>query len=304
MGLIILLRCISGLYSGVVNGFERQVWLAGFNMLMATARFVGVLAVFELVVMTPTHFFAYQLAVTAAEVLLIAVMTYRLLSARSAHVAFRSGWFALRGVVGFSANIAFTAGVWVQLTRTCVCSVGPSAWRLGSACAQATTNNESAGKHKSTRTRKGNPNVRRLLCEFAQAAAKTRCALQAKFQSTVVRRGRKRSIIALAHKILRKLFFMLSRREPYRDEATDYEGLVVERNAPRWIKALTKFGFIPVTNCPFASRRLFLTHSGQSCYCSFCKFRFVPLAGMFAGRRHDAMTLRKGYAHHGNTCRN
>ena len=37
---------------------------------------------------------------------------------------------------------------------------------------------------------------------------------------------------------------MLKRREHYRDSATDYEALSVQRNAPRWIKALTKFGFI------------------------------------------------------------
>jgi hypothetical protein len=37
---------------------------------------------------------------------------------------------------------------------------------------------------------------------------------------------------------------MLKRREHYRDCATDYEALSVQRNAPRWIKALTKFGFI------------------------------------------------------------
>lgn len=41
-------------------------------------------------------------------------------------------------------------------------------------------NNESAGKRKSGKIRKGNAWVRRLLCEFAQAAARTRCALKAK----------------------------------------------------------------------------------------------------------------------------
>ena len=40
------------------------------------------------------------------------------------------------------------------------------------------------------------------------------------------------------------LYFMLSRGEHYRDSATDYEALSVQRNAPRWIKALTRFGFI------------------------------------------------------------
>ena len=106
-------------------------------------------------------------------------------------------------------------------------------------------NNESAGKRKSAHVRKGNPYVRRLLCEFAHAASRTQSVFQSKFQSLIVRRGHKRAIVALAHKILRTIFFMLNRGEHYRDSATDYEALSVQRNAPRWIKALTKFGFIP-----------------------------------------------------------
>ena len=105
-------------------------------------------------------------------------------------------------------------------------------------------NNESAGKRKSGRLRKGNLYVRRLLCEFAHAASRTTSVFKSKFQSLVIRRGYKRAIIAIGHKILRTIFFMLTRREYYRDSATDYEALSVQRNAPRWIKALTKFGFI------------------------------------------------------------
>jgi transposase len=105
-------------------------------------------------------------------------------------------------------------------------------------------NNESAGKRKSGHVRKGNLYVRRLLCEFAHAASRTKSVFKSKFQSLLVRRGHKRSIVAIGHKILRTIFFMLKRREHYRDSATDYEALSVQRNAPRWIKALTKFGFI------------------------------------------------------------
>jgi transposase len=86
--------------------------------------------------------------------------------------------------------------------------------------------------------------VRRLLCEFAHAASRTQSVFKSKFQSLVIRRGYKRAIIAIGHKILRTIFFMLKRRDHYRDSATDYEALSVQRNAPRWIKALTKFGFI------------------------------------------------------------
>jgi len=87
--------------------------------------------------------------------------------------------------------------------------------------------------------------VRRLLCEFAHAASRTQSVFQSKFKSLIVRRGHKRAIVALAHKILRTLYFMIKRREHYRDSATDYDVLSVQRNAPRWIKALTRFGFIP-----------------------------------------------------------
>lgn len=120
-----------------------------------------------------------------------------------------------------------------------------SADRLASWVGICPGNNESAGKRKSGRVRKGNLYVRRLLCEFAHAASRTTSVFKSKFQALIIRRGHKRSIVALAHKILRTIFFMLKRGEHYRDSAVDYEALSVQRNAPRWIKALTKFGFIP-----------------------------------------------------------
>ena len=120
-----------------------------------------------------------------------------------------------------------------------------SADRLASWVGICPGNNESAGKHKSGRVRKGNLYVRRLLCEFAHAASRTTSVFKSKFQSLLVRRGHKRAIVAVGHKLLRTIFFMLKRREHYRDSATDYEALSVQRNAPRWIKALTRFGFIP-----------------------------------------------------------
>jgi transposase len=116
-----------------------------------------------------------------------------------------------------------------------------SADRLASWVGICPGNNESAGRRKSGRARKGNLYVRRLLCEFAHAASRTKSV----FQSLIVRRGHERSIVALAHKLLRTIFFMLDRGEYYRDSATDYEALSVQRNAARWIKTLIRFGFIP-----------------------------------------------------------
>ena len=122
-----------------------------------------------------------------------------------------------------------------------------SAEKLASWVGICPGNNESAGKRKSGKTRKGNAWVRRLLCEFAQAAARSRCALKDKFAALSIRKGHKKSIVALAHKMLRIIFAMLKNNTPYRDKAVDYEALSVQRNAPRWIKMLVKHGFIPAT---------------------------------------------------------
>lgn len=116
--------------------------------------------------------------------------------------------------------------------------------RLASWVGVCPGNNESAGKRKSGRAGKGNPYVRRLLCEFAHSARRTTCVFKSKFEALHIRRGHKRAIIAIAHKLLRTVFFMLKRGQCYRDSATDYEALAVKRNAPRWIKALKKFGLI------------------------------------------------------------
>jgi len=105
-------------------------------------------------------------------------------------------------------------------------------------------NNRSAGKRKNERQRKANSYVRRLLCEFVQAARKTPCAFQAKHNAVAIRRGFKRAIMACAHKMLRVIWAMLLRNEPYRDSTVDYEALSVRRNAPRWIRALKRFGYL------------------------------------------------------------
>lgn len=105
-------------------------------------------------------------------------------------------------------------------------------------------NNESAGKKKNAQIRKANQYLKSLLCEVAHSAKKTRSQFQVVYQSLAVRRGNKRAIVAVAHKLLKIIFVMLRDKLPYRDSTLDYEELVVKRNAPRWLKALKKFGYL------------------------------------------------------------
>jgi transposase len=68
-----------------------------------------------------------------------------------------------------------------------------------------------------------------------------------RFDAWRIRLGYKKSVVAVAHKIIKIVHVMLSRKVPYQDKSADYEALLVRRNRSRWIKALKKFGHLPGT---------------------------------------------------------
>jgi transposase len=51
--------------------------------------------------------------------------------------------------------------------------------------------------------------------------------------------------MAVGYKLLQVIYVVLSKKEAYKDPGVDYEKLTVSRNAPRWLKALEKYGFLP-----------------------------------------------------------
>jgi len=109
-------------------------------------------------------------------------------------------------------------------------------------------NNESAGKRRHGRTRRGNLILREVLIECAHAAARTHhCQFRGYHRALTVRRGYKRATVATAHKLLRVIYAVLTANAPYRDPETDYEAHLVKRNAPRWIRMLRKYHIDPAT---------------------------------------------------------
>ena len=76
------------------------------------------------------------------------------------------------------------------------------------------------------------------------------CQFRGYHKALTVRRGFKRATVATAHKMLRVIFRVLTTRTPYRDPETDYEAMMVKRNAPRWIAMLKKHGIDPATWSP------------------------------------------------------
>jgi transposase len=97
-------------------------------------------------------------------------------------------------------------------------SVFASVSQLASWAGVCPGNNESAGKRKSSRVPRGNIYLKAALVEAANAASRAKGTyLRDKFFRLKARRGYKRAVVAVAHKILVSIYHMLSQQVSYND---------------------------------------------------------------------------------------
>jgi len=120
-----------------------------------------------------------------------------------------------------------------------------SASRLASWAAIGPGNHESAGKRYSGRTRKGSPWLRSTLIEAAHGASHSKNTyLSAQYHRIAARRGKKRALVAVAHTILRVVYYMLLRGEDYRDLGSNYfDERGRQAAADRLLRRLEKLGY-------------------------------------------------------------
>jgi transposase len=98
-----------------------------------------------------------------------------------------------------------------------------SAQHLASWAGMCPGNHESAGKRYSGTTRKGNRWLRRTLNQAAWAVSRCKDSyLAARYRRLVTRRGKKRAIVAIGHKLLVIAYTLLARDCPYRELGSDY----------------------------------------------------------------------------------
>jgi transposase len=115
-------------------------------------------------------------------------------------------------------------------------SAFPTAKHLASWAGVCPGNDESAGKRRSGRTRKGSKWLRANLIEAATAASRTKDTyLQAQYQRLRARRGHARATTAVAHSMLTAVWHILSTGEIYTDPGGDY---FVRRDPERMTKRL------------------------------------------------------------------
>src|SRR5271157_5641923 len=99
----------------------------------------------------------------------------------------------------------------------------PTAGHLISWAGLCPKNDESAGKRRSTRMRKGAPWLKTTLVQCAWAAARKKASyLQAQFHRLRARRGAKKAICAVAASILTAAYYMLKNGTLYQDLGPDH----------------------------------------------------------------------------------
>jgi transposase len=99
----------------------------------------------------------------------------------------------------------------------------PTAAQLACWAALCPGNHESAGKRLRGTTSKGNPWLRRMACQCAWAAARTKNTyLSSQFRRLAARRGSKRAIIAVAHSLIVIGYHLQKNQSNYEDLGGNY----------------------------------------------------------------------------------
>jgi transposase len=121
----------------------------------------------------------------------------------------------------------------------------PSEHHLASWAAICPGNNESAGKHRSGRTRRGNRWLRTALVEAAWAGIRVEgSALGARYRRVMRHRGHKKAVVAVAHAMLRTVYHLLAEGTTYREPGADYyDRRHAERVRRRAIQLLERQGY-------------------------------------------------------------
>lgn len=141
--------------------------------------------------------------------------------------------------VGTLAAQSIVAEIGIDMSRF------PTVGHLISWAGLCPRNDESAGKRRSTRVRKGAPWLKTVLVQCAWGAARAKdCYLRAQFQRLKSRRGPKKAILAVAASILTAAYYILRDDVPYQDLGPDhFDRIDKHKVASRLVRKLHNLGY-------------------------------------------------------------
>ena len=121
----------------------------------------------------------------------------------------------------------------------------PTAGHLVSWAGLCPRSDESAGKRRSARLRRGSPWLKTTLVQCAWAASRRKASyLQARFHRLRARRGPKRAVCAVAASILTAAYHMLKDGTAYRDLGPDhFDRRAKEVQARQLVRRLAALGY-------------------------------------------------------------
>jgi transposase len=121
----------------------------------------------------------------------------------------------------------------------------PDSAHLASWAGVCPGNNESAGKRRSGKTRKGSPWLRVALVQAAWAAARSKKSyFHAQFHRIKSRRGARKAVMAVAHSLLVVIYNMLKHGTDYADLGPDhFDKLNRRRLASKLVRRLKDLGY-------------------------------------------------------------
>ena len=124
-------------------------------------------------------------------------------------------------------------------------SVFPSDRHLASWAALCPGHDETGGKQRSGKTRKGNRWLRGVITQAAWAASRTTGTYaQGQFRRLAARRGSKRAVVAVAHSLLIAAYHVLRDQVPYHDLGADHFNRLAPQAVTRsLVKRLQRLGY-------------------------------------------------------------
>jgi transposase len=149
-------------------------------------------------------------------------------------------------------------GIGALSAASVICEIGADvrefftdAAHLASWTGLCPANNESAGKHRPARRRKGNPHLQSVLVECAWAAVRHEGYLRSLYHRHVMKFGgyrskiaKKKAIVVVAHAMIVIIWHVLATGKPYDELGEDYftRRLDPEREAQRLVARLEALG--------------------------------------------------------------